>query len=205
VKALGLETCVTLGMLKAEQAVALKDAGLDYYNHNLDTSPEYYEQVVTTRTYRGPAGYAAARAGRGHEDLLRRHRRHGREPPRPGQLPASAGHPAGPSRQPAGQRPGADRRHAAGRQDQAATGRSIRSSSSARSPWPGWSARQIDGPPVRRPRRHEPRAQALCFLAGANSIFIGGKLLTTPLPGQDEDSVLLKDLGMKPMAMGASA
>ncbi len=51
VKALGLETCVTLGMLKAEQAQRLKDAGLDYYNHNLDTSPEYYGEIITTRTY----------------------------------------------------------------------------------------------------------------------------------------------------------
>src|SRR3954447_2343496 len=51
VKALGLETCATLGMLKPEQAGALKDAGLDYYNHNLDTGPEYYGEVVTTRTY----------------------------------------------------------------------------------------------------------------------------------------------------------
>src|SRR5438105_8400110 len=51
VKALGLETCATLGMLTADQATALKDAGLDFYNHNLDTGPDYYDQVVTTRTY----------------------------------------------------------------------------------------------------------------------------------------------------------
>ena len=51
VKALGLETCATLGMLTAEQAVELKDAGLDYYNHNLDTSAGYYEKIITTRTY----------------------------------------------------------------------------------------------------------------------------------------------------------
>ena len=51
VKAMGLETCVTLGMLKAEQAQQLKDAGLDYYNHNLDTSPEFYGKIITTRTY----------------------------------------------------------------------------------------------------------------------------------------------------------
>ncbi|MDH5434610.1 MAG: biotin synthase BioB, partial [Gammaproteobacteria bacterium] len=51
VKALGLETCATLGMLNQEQTLALKDAGLDYYNHNLDTSEEYYDQIITTRTY----------------------------------------------------------------------------------------------------------------------------------------------------------
>src|SRR4051812_36766075 len=51
VKALGLETCATLGMLTPQQAVRLKDAGLDYYNHNLDTSEEFYPQIITTRTY----------------------------------------------------------------------------------------------------------------------------------------------------------
>jgi biotin synthase len=51
VRALGLETCVTLGMLKPHQARSLKEAGLDYYNHNLDTSPEYYEKIISTRTY----------------------------------------------------------------------------------------------------------------------------------------------------------
>ncbi len=52
VKALGLETCATLGMLTREQAARLKASGLDYYNHNLDTSPEYYGAIITTRTYR---------------------------------------------------------------------------------------------------------------------------------------------------------
>src|SRR6202012_5724950 len=51
VKALGLETCATLGMLTADQAQRLKGAGLDYYNHNLDTSPEFYDQIITTRVY----------------------------------------------------------------------------------------------------------------------------------------------------------
>ena len=51
VKSLGLETCMTLGMLTRDQAVALKQAGLDYYNHNLDTSPEYYGDIITTLTY----------------------------------------------------------------------------------------------------------------------------------------------------------
>ena len=51
VRAAGLETCATLGMLKPDQAQQLKDAGLDYYNHNLDTSPEYYGEIITTRTY----------------------------------------------------------------------------------------------------------------------------------------------------------
>ena len=83
VKALGLETCATLGMLKAGQAEQLRDAGLDYYNHNLDTAPEFYGEIITTRDYRRPARHARARARRGHQRVLRRHRRHGRVAPRP--------------------------------------------------------------------------------------------------------------------------
>ena len=57
VKALGLETCVTLGILRDGQAEQLRAAGLDYYNHNLDTAPEYYGDVVTTHTYQDPVSY----------------------------------------------------------------------------------------------------------------------------------------------------
>ena len=53
VKSLGMETCATLGMLTQEQAQELKAAGLDYYNHNLDTSPQYYKKIISTRTYQG--------------------------------------------------------------------------------------------------------------------------------------------------------
>ena len=77
VKALGLETCVTLGMLTGEQAQRLKHSGLDYYNHNLDTSPEYYGEIITTRTYQDRLDTLGACARRGHQCLLRRHRRHG--------------------------------------------------------------------------------------------------------------------------------
>ena len=80
VKALGLETCATLGMLREGQAERLKDAGLDYYNHNLDTAPEFYGKVITTpitRTVSNPR----TRARRRHQRLLRRHRRHGRIAP----------------------------------------------------------------------------------------------------------------------------
>ena len=78
VKALGLETCATLGMLTRGQARRLKAAGLDYYNHNLDTSPEYYGAIITTRTYQDRLDTLGARARRRHPRLLRRHRRHGR-------------------------------------------------------------------------------------------------------------------------------
>ena len=64
VKALGLETCATLGMLKAGQAEALKAAGLDYYNHNLDTAPEFYGEIITTRAYQRSPGDARAACAR---------------------------------------------------------------------------------------------------------------------------------------------
>ena len=79
VKALGLETCATLGMLSGTQATALKSAGLDYYNHNLDTAPEFYGEIIHTREFQDRLDTLVARARRRHEDLLRRHRRHGRE------------------------------------------------------------------------------------------------------------------------------
>ena len=72
VKAMGLETCVTLGMLRADQARRLADAGLDFYNHNLDTAPEDYARVVSTPQLRRPAGDAGARARRGGGRVLRR-------------------------------------------------------------------------------------------------------------------------------------
>ncbi len=82
VKALGLETCATLGMLDDGQAQRLKAAGLDYYNHNLDTSPEYYGDDHHHPHLPGPARHARPRARRRHPRVLRRHRRHGRDAPR---------------------------------------------------------------------------------------------------------------------------
>ena len=79
VKAMGLETCVTLGMLTGDQAKALAAAGLDYYNHNLDTSPEDYGRVITTRTYQDRLDTLEPCARGGGVGLLRRHRRHGRD------------------------------------------------------------------------------------------------------------------------------
>ena len=77
-KALGLETCATLGMLKDGQAEQLKEAGLDYYNHNLDTAPEFYGDIITTREYQDRLDTLEARAPGRPARVLRRHRRHGR-------------------------------------------------------------------------------------------------------------------------------
>ena len=196
VKALGLETCATLGMLTPDQAGALKAAGLDYYNHNLDTGPDYYADVVTTRTYRRPAADAGGRARGGHVHLLRRHRRHGRDAQGPGRPAARARHPARPSRQPAGQRPGAgpgtplgDKVMAEGRLDGLEF---VRTVAVARLVCPKSVVRLSAG---REGMSRE--LQALCFLAGANSIFVGGRLLTTPNPGVDEDARLFADLGLQ--------
>ena len=204
VKAMGLETCVTLGMLKAEQAVALKDAGLDYYNHNLDTSPEYYDKVVTTRTYddrletlqhvrdAGISTCCGGIVGMGESRRDRASFLHqlATLPVHPDSLPVNALVPIAGT-------PLGDQVKRDGEIDPLEF---VRTVAVARLVCPKSMVRLSAG---RDDMTRE--TQALCFLAGANSIFIGGKLLTTPLPGQDEDSLLLKDLGMKPMAMGASA
>lgn len=204
VKAMGLETCVTLGMLKAEQAVALKDAGLDYYNHNLDTSPEYYEQVVTTRTYddrldtlqhvrdAGISTCCGGIVGMGESRQDRASFLHqlATLPAHPDSLPVNALVPIAGT-------PLGDKVKRDGEIDPIEF---VRTVAVARLVCPKSMVRLSAG---RDDMSRE--TQALCFLAGANSIFIGGKLLTTPLPGQDEDSLLLKDLGMVPMGMGASA
>ena len=203
VKALGLETCATLGMLTADQAVALKAAGLDYYNHNLDTSPEYYESVVTTRTYQdrldtlahvrdagmstccgGIVGMGESRADRAgllHQLAIL--------PAHPDSLPVNALVPVGGT-------PLGDKIKVEGELDGIEFVRTI---AVARLVCPKSMVRLSAG---REGMSKE--LQALCFLAGANSIFVGGKLLTTPLPGMDEDSLMLADLGMRPMTMGAA-
>jgi biotin synthase len=195
VKALGLETCATLGMLTPNQAKALKAAGLDYYNHNLDTSPEYYGEVVTTRTYDdrldtlehvraagmsvccgGIVGMGEARSDRA--GLL-----HALAtlPSHPESLPVNAlvpipGTPLGDSTPIDGLE-------------------FVRTIAVARLVCPKSMVRIAAG---REGMSRE--TQALCFLAGANSIFVGGKLLTTPLPGQDKDERLLADLDLRPMS-----
>jgi biotin synthase len=198
VKALGLETCATLGMLKPEQATALKAAGLDYYNHNLDTGPEYYGQVVTTRSYQDrldtltavrDAGLSTCCGGIVGMGETRRDRA--------GLLQQLAALPAHPDSLPINDLmpiPGTPLGDSAPVEPL----EFVRMIAVARLVCPKSVVRLSAG------REHMSKElQALCFLSGANSIFVGGKLLTTTNPGEDEDAALLKELGMKPMSVRA--
>ena len=194
VKALGLETCATLGMLTAAQADRLRQSGLDYYNHNLDTSPEFYGEIITTRTYRDrldtldhvrAAGIAVCCGGivgmgEGTDD-------------RAGMIAALAGLPVHPESVPINMlvrvegTPLAD----CGELDPLDFVRTI---AVARITMPKSVVRLSAG---REDMSEE--TQALCFLAGANSIFYGPRLLTTPNPDRDRDMRLLDRLGLRPM------
>ena len=183
VKALGLETCATLGMLTAAQAERLKIAGLDYYNHNLDTSPEYYDDIITTRTYQDRLDTLAhVRAGR-HPCLLRRHRRHGRERGGPHRHDRDTRKPAGASGIGADQHVGARGGHAACPGESLDPMEFVRTIAVARITMPASVVRLSAG---REDMSDE--TQALCFLAGANSIFYGPKLLTTANPAETATS-----------------
>jgi len=200
VKALGLETCATLGMLAPHQAKALAAAGLDYYNHNLDTAPDDYGRVVTTRTYEdrletlshvrdaGMKTCCGGIIGMGESRKARVGLLHALAtlPAHPDSLPVNAlvpipGTPLGESAPVDGLE-------------------FVRTVAVARLVCPKSMVRIAAG---REGMSRE--LQALCFLAGANSIFVGGKLLTTPLPGQDEDSRLMADLGLRPMTYEPAA
>ena len=199
VKALGLETCATLGMLTADQARQLKDAGLDYYNHNLDTGPEYYAEVVTTRTYddrldtlkhvrdAGMSTCCGGIVGMGESRRDRAGLLHqlATLPVHPDSLPVNAlvpvtGTPLG------------DRVKREGEIDPIEF---VRTVAVARLVCPRAMVRLSAGRETM-----SPEMQALRFLAGANSIFVGGKLLTTPNPEQDEDAQLFALLDLKSMA-----
>src|SRR3954463_15137235 len=194
VRAAGLETCATLGMLKPEQAQQLKEAGLDYYNHNLDTSPEYYGAIITTRTYQDRLDTLGAvrdaginvccggivGMGEGAED-------------RAGMIVALASLPVHPESVPINMLVQVEG-------TPLATGQKfdplefVRTIAVARITMPKSVVRLSAG---REDMSEE--TQALCFLAGANSIFYGPKLLTTPNPGRDRDMALLDKLGLRPM------
>lgn len=196
VKGLGLETCATLGMLTPDQALALKTAGLDYYNHNLDTGPDYYGQVITTRTYQDRLDtLAAARAAGlslccGGIVGMGETRRD-----RAGLLQALAALPAHPESVPINELtpiPGTPMQDAA----PITALEFVRTIAVARLVCPRSMVRLSAG---RETMSDE--MQALCFLAGANSIFVGGRLLTTANPERDADRLLMAELGMRPMAM----
>jgi len=195
VKALGMETCVTLGMLTQSQADRLRSAGLDYYNHNLDTSPEYYTDVITTRTYQerldtlecvrnsGINVCCGGIVGMG-EDAE----------DRVGLIHALATLPVHPESVPI---------NALVKVKGTRLGESapldpldfVRTIAVARITMPKSFVRLSAG-------RGEmsDETQALCFLAGANSMFYGDKLLTTPNPEESRDMRLLERLGMTAMA-----
>ncbi|WP_109480045.1 biotin synthase BioB [Paraburkholderia sp. C35] len=192
VKAMGLETCVTLGMLEPHQAQGLRDAGLDYYNHNLDTSPEFYGQIISTRTY---------------EDRLETLER-----VRDAGINVCCGGIVG---------MGESRRERAGLVAQLANMEPYPESV------PINNLVQVEGTPltgtealdpfefvrtIAVARITMPRAmvrlsagreqmdealQAMCFLAGANSIFYGDQLLTTSNPQAEADRKLLERLGIR--------
>ena len=194
VRALGMETCVTLGMLTAPQASRLKQAGLDYYNHNLDTSPEYYRHIISTRTYqdrldtldhvRG-AGInvccgGIVGMGESAEDRI-------------GLIHALATLPAHPESVPINALVQIE-----GTPQALSTPLDpldfVRTIAVARITMPKSFVRLSAG-------REEmsDETQALCFLAGANSIFYGERLLTTPNPVAGKDRALFARLGISLM------
>ena len=172
VRALGLESCATLGMLTEPQAQRLKASGLDYYNHNLDTSPEFYGEIITTRVYQDRLDTLERRAQRRHPCVLRRHRRDGRERRRPRRADRDAGELAAASRNRC--RSTCWCRSKA-RRSSGTIGLDpldfVRTIAVARITMPKSVVRLSAG---REDMSDE--TQALCFLAGANSIFYGPKL-----------------------------
>ena len=194
VKALGLETCATLGMLTPSQALRLKGSGLDYYNHNLDTSPEFYGAIITTRVYRDRLDTLGAvrdaginvccggivGMGEGAED-------------RAGLIATLASLPVHPESVPINMLVRVEGTPLAG-QATLDPLEFVRTIAVARITMPKSVVRLSAG---REDMSEE--TQALCFLAGANSIFYGPKLLTTPNPGRDRDMALLDKLGLRPM------
>jgi biotin synthase len=197
VKALGMETCVTLGMLTDGQALRLKESGLDYYNHNLDTSPEYYRHVITTRTYQDRLDTLEAVRTAGINVCCGGIVGMGEsQSDRVGLIHALATLPVHPESVPINVlvgtgTPAADTSPKLPHLD------FVRTIAVARITMPKSMVRLSAG---REDMSDE--AQALCFMAGANSIFYGPKLLTTPNPGADADRALFAKLGLSPMPLG---
>ncbi len=194
VRELGMETCATLGMLKAGQAEQLKTAGLDYYNHNIDTAPEFYGEIITTRTQQDrldtlsrvrDAGMHVCCGGIVGMGETRRARaalivQLANMDPYPESVPINhlvqvAGTPL----------------HGIEQLDLLEF---VRTVACARITMPKAMVRLSAG------RQEMPEGiQALCFLAGANSIFYGEKLLTTGNPEVERDQALFAKLGLKPL------
>ncbi len=195
VRALGMETCATLGMLSTEQAQELKAAGLDYYNHNVDTSPEFYGEIITTRTYQDRLDTLAAvrEAGLnvccggivGMGETVR---------DRASMLATLANLPQHPESVPINQLVRVPGTPLAG-QKEVDPFDFVRTIAVARIVMPKAAVRLSAGREVM-----SDELQALCFLAGANSIFYGEKLLTTGNPDVARDRALFDRLGITPMA-----
>ncbi|KKN00355.1 hypothetical protein LCGC14_1138590 [marine sediment metagenome] len=193
VKSLGLETCMTLGMLKPEQAGELAEAGLDYYNHNLDTSEKYYSHIITTRTYQdrldtlenvrdaGMKVCCGGILGMGED-----------EDDRMGLLVQLANLPHHPESVPVNMLVKVKGTPMENVEDLDPF-EFIRVLAVARILMPASHVRLSAG----REMMNE-QMQALCFLAGANSIFYGEKLLTTSNPEADADRALFRRLGIRP-------
>ena len=192
VKALGLETCVTLGMLEAEQARALKDAGLDYYNHNLDSAPEFYDKIITHPHLPGPARHPGPCARRRPQRVLRRHRRHGRiAAQRAGLIAQLANLDPYPESVPINNLVQVEGTPLAGTEPLDPF-EFVRTIAVARITMPKSMVRLSAGR-----EQMDEALQSLCFLAGANSIFYGDRLLTTGNPQAAKDRALLERLGMR--------
>jgi biotin synthase len=194
VKALEMESCVTLGMLTGPQAARLKRSGLDYYNHNLDTSPEYYRQVVSTRTYQDRLDTLAAVREAGIHVCCGGIIGMGEtESDRVGMIHALASLPMHPESVPINALMKVEGTRLA---DNAPLDPIdfVRTIAVARIVMPRSMVRLSAGREAM-----SAETQALCFLAGANSIFYGEKLLTTPNPDAAEDRGLFARLGLKPM------
>jgi biotin synthase len=194
VSALDMEVCCTLGMLTEQQAIQLKEAGLTAYNHNLDTSPEFYGSIITTRVYEdrlqtlsfvrraGITVCCGGILGMGEKPSDRIGLLH--------QLATLNPHPESVpinmlvrvEGTPLASMPALDPLEM------------VRAIATARILMSASRVRLAAGR-----KQLSPEAVTLCFLAGANSIFVGEKLLTTPNPGPDEDEQLLQSLGMKPL------
>jgi biotin synthase len=193
VNELGMEVCCTLGMLNEDQAKKLADAGLHAYNHNLDTSAEYYNEIITTRTYNDrlstldnvrKAGVTVCCGGiiglgETHEDRIGMLHTLATMPKHPDSVPINAlvrvkGTPLE-------------------NNTKVDTWDMVRMIATARILMPATMVRLSAG------RAEMSQAeQALCFMAGANSIFAGDKLLTTPNPSFEEDNLMFELLGLKP-------
>jgi biotin synthase len=193
VNSMGLEVCCTLGMLNEDQAIKLKDAGLYAYNHNLDTSEEHYEEIISTRTYDdrldtienvrkakiSVCSGGIIGMGEQHEDRVGMLHTLSNLPEHPESVPVNALVPV--EGTPLAEQP------------RVSIWEMLRMIATARIIMPKAMVRLSAGR-----TEMNTEEQALCFLAGANSIFAGDKLLTTPNPGVDADKQMFQTLNLKP-------